>query len=148
MKASRAIFSLFLFCFILSAPAVHASDVGRIKVSTGTAHIERAGQRLPAAVDVAIQSSDTVVTGGDGTVGITFIDNSRISAGPNSTLAINRYSFDQATHAGAFDATLTRGTLAVVSGRLAKQSSDAMTVRTPSMIMGVRGTEFIVYAGD
>jgi hypothetical protein len=39
---------------------------------------------------------------------------------------------------------LQRGTLAVVSGRLAKQSSDAMTVRTPSAILGVRGTQFVV----
>jgi len=31
-----------------------------------------------------------------------------------------------------------------VSGRIAKQSPDAMTVRTPTAILGVRGTEFVV----
>ncbi|MDQ2917043.1 MAG: FecR domain-containing protein [Pseudomonadota bacterium] len=36
----------------------------------------------------------------------------------------------------------------MVSGRLAKQSRDAMTVRTPSAILGVRGTEFVVSADD
>jgi hypothetical protein len=29
---------------------------------------------------------------------------------------------------------------------MAKQSPDAMTVRTPSAILGVRGTEFVVSA--
>ena len=41
-----------------------------------------------------------------------------------------------------------RGTLSVVSGKLAKRSPDAMTVRTPSTILGVRGTEFVVRAGE
>ena len=36
----------------------------------------------------------------------------------------------------------------VISGRMAKQSPDAMTVRTPSAILGVRGTEFVLSAND
>jgi hypothetical protein len=127
------------------APAL-ANDVGQIKTAKGAAHIERAGQKLPAAVGAKVRQSDTVVTGADGSVGITFIDNSLLSAGPNSTLAIERYVFDSTTHAGAFDTRLSRGTLAVVSGKIAKQSPDAMTVKTPAAILGVRGTEFVVRA--
>ena len=75
---------------------------------------------------------------------MTFTDNSLLSAGPNSTLTIDRYAFDSTTHAGQFDASLRRGTLAVISGKLVKQSPGAMRVRTPSTILGVRGTEFVV----
>jgi hypothetical protein len=32
----------------------------------------------------------------------------------------------------------------VVSGKMVKQSPEAMRVRTPASIMGVRGTEFLV----
>ena len=71
-------------------------------------------------------------------------DNSLLSAGPNSLLVLDRYEFDSTTNQGRFDASLRRGTLAVVSGRLARQSPDAMTLRTPSAILGVRGTEFAV----
>jgi len=127
------------------APAL-ANDVGQIKTAKGAAHIERAGQKLPAAVGAKVRQSDTVVTGADGSVGITFVDNSLLSAGPNSTLAIERYVFDSTMHAGAFDTRLSRGTLAVVSGKIAKQSPDAMTVKTPAAILGVRGTEFVVRA--
>jgi hypothetical protein len=127
------------------APAL-ANDVGQIKTAKGAALIERAGQKLPAAVGAKVRQSDTVVTGADGSVGITFVDNSLLSAGPNSTLAIERYVFDSTTHAGAFDTRLSRGTLAVVSGKIAKQSPDAMTVKTPAAILGVRGTEFVVRA--
>jgi hypothetical protein len=123
-----------------------AADVARIKSSSGSVHVERGGARLPAAVGTGLQASDTVVTGANGSVGITFTDSSRMAAGPDSTLVINRYAFDQATHAGVLDASLKRGTLAAVSGRLAKHSPEAVTVRTPTLILGVRGTEFLVYA--
>jgi hypothetical protein len=128
------------------ASAASAAEIGRIKATRGDAHIQRDGQRVPAVLDTAVRATDTVVTGADGSVGITFTDNSRVSAGPNSVLVLSRYSFDPVTHAGSFDATLTRGTLAVVSGRMAKQSPEAMRVRTPTMVLGVRGTEFLVYA--
>jgi hypothetical protein len=59
-------------------------------------------------------------------------------------LVLDRYEFDSTTNQGFFDASLRRGTLAVVSGRLAKQSRDAVTVRTPTAIMGVRGTELVI----
>src|SRR5512134_2941462 len=94
----------------LAVPAL-ANDVGQIKSAKGAVHIERAGQKLPATVGAKVRQSDTVVTGTDGSIGITFIDNSLLSAGPNSTLAIERYVFDSTTHAGAFDTRLSRGTL-------------------------------------
>ena len=50
------------------------------------------------------------------------------------------------THAGRFDTSLRHGTLSAVSGKIARQSPDAMKVRTPSTILGVRGTEFVVRA--
>jgi hypothetical protein len=142
-------------CFILSAfgavlypAAAGANDVAQVKTAKGPVHIERAGQKLPATVGARIQQSDTVVTGADGSVGIAFVDNSLLSAGPNSVLAIERYAFDPTTHAGAFDSRLSRGTLSVVSGKIARQTPGAMTVKTPTAILGVRSTEFVVRADD
>jgi hypothetical protein len=117
-----------------------AADIGQIKVAKGRVTVERGGQTLPAAVGMRVQGSDTVQTGADGSVGITMSDNSLLSAGPNSTLTLARYEYDETT--------LTAGSLAVVSGRIAKQSPDAMTVRTPRAILGVRGTEFVVGIDD
>ena len=121
-----------------------AADAGQIKTVTGTVHLERAGKKVPVKVGMPVLQSDTVVTGADGTAGITFTDNSLLSVGPNSVLAIDKYAFDSTTHAGQFDASLKKGTLAVISGKIVKQSPEAMRVRTPSSIMGVRGTEFVV----
>jgi hypothetical protein len=126
------------------AAASYADDVGQIKNLRGAVHVERDGQKLAAASGMGVKQSDVLVTGADGSVGVTFLDNSLLSIGPGSALAIDSYSFDSTTHDGHFDASLKRGTLAVVSGRIVKRSPEAMRVRTPSTIMGVRGTEFVV----
>ena len=133
-----------VFAIAPALAADPAGDVGQIKTMRGTVHVERDGQRLAAAPGMNVRQADNLVTGADGAVGVTFLDNSRLSLGPGSTLAIDRYTFDSTTHAGQFDASLKKGTLAVVSGRMVKQSPDAMRVRTPSSVMGVRGTEFVV----
>ena len=130
----------------LPAALAQAADIGQVKVAKGTVSIERSGQSLAAPAGTRLQTSDVVRTGNDGSVGITMTDNSLLSAGPNSVLALDRYEFDSTTNAGHFDASLHRGTLAVVSGRLAKQSPDAMSVHTPLAVLGVRGTEFVVSA--
>ena len=129
--------------FAVAMPA-WATDVGQVKTAKGTVHVEREGKRIPANVGMPIRQADTLVTGADGAVGVTFTDNSLLSTGPNSVLVVDRYTFDSTTHAGRFDASLKKGTLAVVSGKMVKQSPEAMKVRTPAAIMGVRGTEFVV----
>lgn len=133
---------------VLGVLPAHAADIGQIKVVKGAVTIERAGQTLPAATGTRLQTFDVVKTGADGSVGITMTDDSLLSAGPNTVLALDQYDYDSTTDRGRFDASLAQGTLAVVSGRLAKKSSDAMTVHTPSAILGVRGTHFVVSVGD
>jgi hypothetical protein len=125
-----------------------ANDVGQIKNVRGSVQLERDGKRVAATPGMGVRQSDVLVTGADGSAGVTFLDNSLLSIGPGSELAIEHYSFDSTTHAGRFDANLKRGTLGVVSGRMVKQSPEAMKVRTPSSIMGVRGTEFFVKASE
>jgi hypothetical protein len=129
---------------LVFAAGVYAQDVGEIKTVKGAVHVEREGKKLPATVGLQLRQADTIITGADASVGITFLDNSLFSAGPNSVLVINKYRFDTTTHAGEFDASLNKGSLAVVSGKMVKQSPDSMRIRTPSSVMGVRGTEFVV----
>jgi len=139
--------ALLLVAIGVAIPA-NAAEIGQIKVSKGQVSIEREGRSVPAAVGVRLQTADVVRTGADGSVGITMDDDSLLSAGPNSVLSLDRYAFDPTTRQGRFDASLNRGTLAVISGRIAKQAPDSMTVRTPTAILGVRGTEFVVSVND
>lgn len=124
--------------------AAQAGDVAQIKTARGTVHLEREGQRIVAAPGMSLRASDTLVTGADGAVGVTFLDNTMVSAGPSTVFQIERYRFNSTTHDGQFDAALKKGSLAVVSGKMVKHTPGSMRVRTPSSVMGVRGTEFLV----
>jgi len=141
---SKVLAGLFAAALLGGVPSATAADIGQIKVAKGTVTIERGGQALPAKVGMRVEAADVVRTGADGSVGVTMSDNSLLSAGPNSIVSLDRYEFDATTGNGRFDASLSAGSLAVVSGRIAKQSPEAMTVRTPFAVLGVRGTEFAV----
>jgi hypothetical protein len=132
----------------VAAGPIAASDVAQIKVANGTVIVERGSQRLMAAAGTRLQQSDVVRTGINGSAGITFSDNTMMSIGPNSAIALDRYAFNSTTHEGRLDTSMRSGTLSVVSGKIAKQSPDAMTVKTPATILGVRGTEFLVQVGE
>src|SRR5262245_40630438 len=140
---------LVILVLCLSASPALAQDVGQVKVTSGATHIERAGQRVSVQVGTGVREGDVLVTGPGAALGITFRDNSLLSLGPATVLAIDRFVFDPTSHQGSFESSLRKGTLSAVSGKIAKQTPDAMKLRTPAAILGVRGTEFVVRtAGD
>jgi hypothetical protein len=119
-------------------------DIGQIKTLSGGVVLIRDGSGDWAKIGDRVRQKDVVSTGQEGTVGITFIDGSSVSLGPDSVLSLDRFRFDATTHEGVFDTSLKRGTLAVRSGQIVKERPEAMTVRTPTAILGVRGTDFVV----
>lgn len=146
-KLLKLLLMVFLIV-IIALPAWAAEETGLIKIVKGTVSIDRNGQKITAVAGMPVVAGDKVTTGQDGSVGITLRDNTLLSAGPKSLLVINNFTFNSSTHAGNLDTSLKRGTLAVVSGKLAKNSSNSVQFRTPAAILGVRGTEFVVDAGS
>jgi hypothetical protein len=120
------------------------ADIGRIKLVSGAATVLRGDQTLAATSGLVLEKGDTLVTGKNGRVGVTFNDNSRFAAGPNSRLSVADYAFDDTTHVGKFLARVDKGAVAIVSGLIAKSGKDAMRVATPTSLLGVRGTRFVV----
>jgi hypothetical protein len=134
----------------LAAPAGAADGeaIGRVKTSQGEAFLVRGSERLPAVIGAAVQQGDSVETGTDGAIGITFRDNSVFSTGPNSQVSLDEYRFDSSNFQGSFQSRLSKGTLSVVSGDIARGSPEAMKIRTPHTILGVRGTRFAISAAE
>ena len=143
-RTIRILASVALAAGSLMAAPLLANDIAQIKTMSGTVLVERGSERLLATEGMKLRQADVIRTGIDGTVGITFVDNTMMSAGPNSSLALDQFSFNSTTHEGKLDASLRSGTLSVISGKIAKQSPEAMKVRTPAAILGARGTEFYV----
>lgn len=137
---------------LLAAPAWSGpgdAQAGVVKRSAGSVLLLRGGgPGQPLAVGQAVQVGDVVRTGADGRVGITLADDSLLAAGPNSELVLSEFSFNATTQEGGMLVSLWRGTLAMVTGLLAKKAPEKVNVQTRSVVLGVRGTEFIVDAGE
>jgi hypothetical protein len=127
---------------LLASPAV--AEIGRVKSSVGPVQIQRGTTQLPVKPGLKLEQGDYIVTGKNGRLGIAFVDDTRFAVGPNSKLKLSKFGYDRTRQTGEFVTEVDRGSLGVVSGKIAKSKQDAMKVRTPTSMLGVRGTKFIV----
>jgi hypothetical protein len=151
-RAMRAFCASSLLALCV-ASAVGAAEIevsaGKVKRSQGSVTVERAGQIRVLEVGTPVYVGDRVRTGADSAVGITLSDDTLLTAGPGSILLINEFRFNTTSHDGNLLATLLKGTLSVVTGLIGKQAPQNVSFKTPTVVLGIRGTEFIVEArGD
>jgi len=140
----RLVAGLLMAAALSTAAAAAPGEVGRIKSLAGDAVVIRGNASSPATAGQLLMVGDVLKTGANGRIGVTFVDNSRFAVGPNSQVALSQFEFDDTTHAGKSLTTVDRGSLAVVSGQIAKENKDAMRVRTPTSLLAARGTRFVV----
>ncbi len=126
----------------LAQPVQQAA--GMVKRVTGYVTLERAGSRVPALAGSVVQVGDLLRTGADSAVGITLADDTLLALGADSELQLSAFSFDSTTQDGSLLASLWRGTLGVITGLIGKKTPDKVQVQTRTVVLGVRGTEFIV----
>lgn len=136
---------------LLTAPPVVTAQAptpvaGRVKVVAGTASILRGGQVVPATVGAEIYEADVLRTGADGRLSVMLRDESRLSLGASSELALTRFAFAPQDQQLGLGVRLARGVLSYVSGLIAKLAPDTVRLQTPTSIIGVRGTHVLVKA--
>lgn len=136
------IIAAFAATFLVAGPAL--AEIGRVKSDVGSVSVDRGGRPLAVAPGAQLEAGDVLITGRDGRMGIAFIDGTRFALGPNSRVTLTTFQYDRARQTGSFLTSVDRGSLGVVSGLIAKSGKDAMRVRTPVSMLGVRGTRFVV----
>lgn len=117
---------------------------GRVKIASGSVFIVRPDGAAPARVGDLVYEADTLRTGRDGHLGITLKDDTRLSLAPGSEVRLDRFVYAPAEGRLGFVLDVVRGIVAFVSGRIAKLAPDAVRLKTPSAIVGVRGTTLIL----
>lgn len=136
---------LGLIALLTASPAI--AEIARIKTSSGAALVERGAVKLKPTPGLQLLPKDRLVTGKNGRMAVTFVDNTRFAVGPNSNVLVSEFNYDRTRQRGTMVTEVNRGSLAVVSGKIAKSGQDAMKVRTPNTLLGVRGTKFIIEVG-
>jgi hypothetical protein len=135
---------LALLAIFGAAASADNSQVAQVKTVSGQAEIVRNGAHSAAKIGDPLYEKDTIETGADGSIGITFIDNTVMSSGPNSQIVLEDYKFNSSNFTGSMLTDMNRGTISMVSGDIARSSPGAMKVKTPTAILGVRGTRFVI----
>lgn len=144
MKFVSQIVPAAIFAALAFSAVSSAAEIGQIKNTTGQVFLLRNNEQQPAKPGDTVEQADIIITGANGSFGMTLIDGTRLSAGPNSRIELKQFRFNPTTQEGESLTELHRGTLTIVSGQIAKRSPGAMKVQTPTTILGVRGTRFAV----
>lgn len=142
MKPSTTIVALLM----LLASLASAQDLrnGTLKTVAGDVHLVRGNVVGSAASGDGVQESDRIVTGRDAHTTFILKDGTILSAGPDTTVELAKIQFDTTTQDGNLIVNLIKGTLRVVTGWLGKLHPEQVHVTTPTSVVGVRGTDFIV----
>jgi len=90
---------------------------------------------------------DRIVTGPAGGLQIMLLDGTTFSIGPNSSMVIDEFVYNPGDGSGKLTASITRGTLRLISGRLARQDQEAIRIKLPVATVGVRGTMSVFSGG-
>lgn len=145
LRLSQLVLSLSLS---VAFAAAAAPPVGVVKRVDGTVQLQRGGSSQAAVVGQALEVGDVLRTSRDGAVAVTLADDTLLAAGPGSELVITNFSFDPTTQQGGMLLSLWRGVMSVVTGLVAKRTPENVNVQTRTVVLGVRGTEFIIDAGE
>ncbi|MCK9606611.1 MAG: FecR domain-containing protein [Methylomonas sp.] len=138
---------LALALSLLSVDVWAESDVlGFVKIVEGEASITAEQGTVPARPGLPVYMGNLLKTAENGRLGVTFKDNTIMSLGPDTELRIDEYLFAPAQSELKLAASLLKGTLHYISGVIAKLKPEAVSVKTPAGIIGVRGTRFLAKA--
>ncbi|WP_282605528.1 FecR domain-containing protein [Pelagibius sp. Alg239-R121] len=152
MRLVRNLAVLLLFLLAtagLRTGVVWADDaIGYVKSAEGTTLVVREEESAPIAVGDPVFVADLLIVKGNGSMGITFIDNSQLSMGSGSQLRLTSFEFVPKEEKLSFVTELLKGTLLYVSGVIAKLSPDSVSVVTPVATLSVRGTKFLARVDD
>lgn len=148
MRLVLGLLCLFLIYAAQVAPGKAEDRIGQIKVVSGDVTISRKGSETPAKAGTPLFEKDTIKTGENSAVGMTFTDNSRVSLGPESELSLEAYAYSRPGRKNSFDARLKSGSLTATSGQIAKSRPLAMRVLMPTTVLAVKGTTLAARVGD
>jgi hypothetical protein len=144
----RSLCSALVAIALATALSARAADapIGFVKNLSGSVTVTHGATTGAAALAMPVYENDWLQTGGDGALGVTFRDNTRISLGPNSRIELKHFVFQPAAEQYGFILRLAYGTLEYISGLTVKLAPDAMSIETPGFTVGARGTRFLVRA--
>jgi len=138
---------LFITAFVLAIPLnsnALTDKIGIIKSVSGEVFLTSSETTTKAIPNMEIAEGDFIKTGPKSSVGLIFEDDTVISLGPDSEIAIESFLFNPAEKQLSFVARMFKGTFSFLTGQIAKLAPQKVKLETPDATLGVRGTKLLV----
>ena len=123
-------------------PAAAAEQAGVTAAVRGQVYlipvIDKAKHRAKSGEDVFL--GDEVSSSEESGMQLMLLDETVFTIGPNTDMTIDEFVYDPATGAGRVTASLARGVLRFVTGKVARGDPKDMVVKLPVGTIGIRGT--------
>ena len=92
----------------------------------------------------AVFAGDRLVSGKYGLASVVLRDGTTLVLGNNSQLQIQKFAFNATTADGSMLVEVLQGSMRMLTGLMSKINPDAVQVKSGTLLVGIRGTDFIV----
>ena len=134
----------FLFCLFFSPSAwSETAPIGYVKNVSGEAFITSGTSRIRAVPNSPVHLGSLIKTAPNSSLGMAFNDATLLSVGSDTELVLDEYVYQPKSAEFKFGGRMVKGTLDYVSGAIAKMKPEAVNIKTPSGVLGVRGTQLL-----
>jgi hypothetical protein len=129
---------------LASSSATGDGQIGQVATLQGSATVTRANAAGPLGLNINdfIFKNDTLQTGANSTLGVTFDDETTFNVNANTRIVVDEFVYQEGGNGNAALFTVARGTAAFVASKVA--ATGDMKIATPVATMGIRGTTGLV----
>jgi len=129
---------------LASSSATGDGQIGQVATLQGSATVTRANAAGPLGLNINdfVFKNDTLQTGANSTLGVTFDDETTFNLNANTRIVVDEFVYQEGGNGNAALLTVARGTAAFVASKVA--ATGDMKIATPVATMGIRGTTGLV----
>jgi hypothetical protein len=142
-KTGKKTSTLFIILTMLIVSNISYAEniVAKAKKVEGNAYAQLDEQeKRKLSIGKSIFEKDIVTTEESSSVTLIFSDKTRFELGPESSLKVNKYLYEQNSNEDSTSIKILKGTFRFISGLIAKNKPEAMEVNTAVATIGIRGT--------
>lgn len=144
MRLFSSLLLVVVLCVSGNTVVAKTQTAGMVKTASGEVAIINEQGRVTAVPNMRFSAGDSIKTGSGSSVGLIFEDDTVVSLGANTEIAIEQFLFNPLEKELSLVARLVQGTFSLISGQIAKLAPEKVKLKTPNATLGVRGTKLLV----
>lgn len=142
----RTIIPSALVAALLSTNTFAAEQIGDVRQVSDNVHGTPPGeQRVVIQRKDPVFAGELVETDASGWALLRFDDRSRLNVTTNTAIVLDEFVYRSKSADDALGVTVTKGVLRFITGKI---KDEGYRIETPTALIGVRGTDFIVAVAD